>query len=1169
MDRARSGRLGSIVAVVIALVWWPGSAVVQPVVAAAVGWPPSSLVLSEVQTGGASASDEFVEIANQGPGAVDLAGLELVYATSSGSTVTRKATWASTTMLEPGRRVLVANAAGAYGATADLTYTGGFAATGGALGLRVVGGTVIDAVGWGDATSGFVERTAATAPPAGSSLERAPGGAGGNGWDTNDNAIDWFVQAVPSPQGLGASPVPAPGSTPDPTPAPTAVPTATASSTPTAVPTATPTVAPTTTPVPSATPAPTTTPPHVAIAVASARALPDDVDVTIEGTLTTGLGSLETGRSAFVQDDTGGIGLYLDATVVSALPAGTTVRLAGTLDTRFAQRVIRVDEAAIEAGGVTALPQALEIATGTAGEASEGSLVAITGIVDGAPGDLSDGLGLTVDDGSGPVKGVIGPDALGALAPRSGDRVVVRGPLGQRDSSGTGIEGYRVHATLAGDFTILAPPPTPAPTPTPTPAPTATATPSAGPSPVPSAKPSVSPTPSAAPTAPMPPAPVSLAAIRALTIGTVVSARGVVTAETGRTGTPLLLTIGDATAGIAVRLPADTVAPSRGTVIVVTGPLAAPYGQLEIRPAAGGIATNGAEGLPDPVAVGTGGLGEATDGRLLVVTGRLATKPTKAASGDLSLVLERPGEASVKVTSDSTSGITATAFQVGATYRIVGIGGQRASRSGALDGYRLWIRDVADIVKTADADPTASASPGSSGSPKPSASRSPSPKPTATIPTVTIAKARGLMDKKVAVVGIVTAPATLLDSSRRLIVVQDASGAIEVRLPDTTAQAVGTRLRVEGKVGRAYGAPRIAGDAVKRLGSAGVPAPVLLFGAPKEAHEWRLVTVRGRIDTVRKLGDRWRAELVVGRDRVVVVGQSGAGIPVASVQTGHLATVTGIVRRPYPSATDRRFGILPRSKADVRVDPGSSPGSGTRSAAGAGATGPGSVSGSSQAGTSPAPGMLVSAPDANLADLSTLAGRTVRVGGLVGELVPGGFTLDDGTATGPVVLEGAAADLLPLIEPGDAINVVGRIESTDRGWTVVVADPAGIVLAGDPVAPGASADTAGPGAATPSETAATRGDPRSAGMSSLPGIDAGIAGLGTLAALTAASVAVTVLRRRHLRRLLTARMAVRLAAFVGGTGSLDGPVPGPAATGQADRVGPRTATHDPRTIDRA
>ncbi len=60
---------------------------------AAVAWPPSTLVVSEVQTGGASASDEFVEIANQGAAPVDLLGLEVVYATSSGSTVTRKATW--------------------------------------------------------------------------------------------------------------------------------------------------------------------------------------------------------------------------------------------------------------------------------------------------------------------------------------------------------------------------------------------------------------------------------------------------------------------------------------------------------------------------------------------------------------------------------------------------------------------------------------------------------------------------------------------------------------------------------------------------------------------------------------------------------------------------------------------------------------------------------------------------------------------------------------------------------------------------------------------------------------------------------------------------------------------------------------------------------------------
>ena len=286
-----------------------------------------------------------------------------------------------------------------------------------------MGGTPIDAVGWGDAASGFVEGTSALAPPAGSSLERAPGGPAGNGWDTNDNALDWFVQAAPTPQGLGAAPVPAPGPTPtvEPTPTPTAVSTPTPTAVPTASPTETPgptvspTPGPTATPAPTATPSPTPIP--AAISVAAARALPDDAEATIEGTLTTALGALEAGRTAFVQDTTGGIGVYLDAAVVSAVPAGTTVRIAGTLGTRFAQRVLRADEADVVAGPIAELPSATSVATGSAGESHEGSLVTISGTVDAAPDALSDGLGLTVDDGSGPVRAVISPAALGALAP--------------------------------------------------------------------------------------------------------------------------------------------------------------------------------------------------------------------------------------------------------------------------------------------------------------------------------------------------------------------------------------------------------------------------------------------------------------------------------------------------------------------------------------------------------------------------------------------------------------------------------------------------------------------------------------------------------------------------------------------------------------------------------
>ena len=88
------------------------------------------------------------------PAPVDLAGLEVVYATSSGSTVTRKATWTTSTILEPGQARPGRERRGHRTPPwPTLTYSGGFAATGGAIALRVVGGATIDAVGWGDATT--------------------------------------------------------------------------------------------------------------------------------------------------------------------------------------------------------------------------------------------------------------------------------------------------------------------------------------------------------------------------------------------------------------------------------------------------------------------------------------------------------------------------------------------------------------------------------------------------------------------------------------------------------------------------------------------------------------------------------------------------------------------------------------------------------------------------------------------------------------------------------------------------------------------------------------------------------------------------------------------------------------------------------------------------------
>ena len=83
--------------------------------AATVSWSVSTgLLVAEVVTGGSSASDEYVELTNAGSVPADLAGLELVYVTSSGGTVTRKVSWTTSTRIDPGRHLLIANASGIW-----------------------------------------------------------------------------------------------------------------------------------------------------------------------------------------------------------------------------------------------------------------------------------------------------------------------------------------------------------------------------------------------------------------------------------------------------------------------------------------------------------------------------------------------------------------------------------------------------------------------------------------------------------------------------------------------------------------------------------------------------------------------------------------------------------------------------------------------------------------------------------------------------------------------------------------------------------------------------------------------------------------------------------------------------------------------------------------------
>ncbi len=680
----------------------------------------------------------------------------------------------------------------------------------------------------------------------------------------------------------------------------------------------------------------------------------------------------------------------------------------------------------------------------------------VAGTVTAPPDELADGLGVTIDDGSGPLRTVIGPNAVAGQTIRSGMRLVVTGPLGQHDSSGTGTSGYRVHATLPEDLDVDDPAPTttpsatasPSPTPIPsaTPLPTSTPRPTVAPTPTPNPTPTPTPTPTPSPTPVV--SPPTLASERSMAVGTPnVRAAGVVTIEAGRLGSPRLLAIGDASGGLVVRLPEGVSGFSRGTIVEVTGTLAAPYGQLEIRPAASGIASTGTGALPTSLPVPPDGLSEATEARLVTATGRLVDKPKKTAGGDVTIVLERDGQAPVKVSADASSGLKPGSFKVGSTYRMVGVAGQRATRSGALDGYRMWIRDARDVTLVASPTPKAAPSHGPA-SPGPSSSST---------SALAISAARHVTGRPVVIEAIVTAPGTLLDATGRRIVVQDGSGALEVTVPTgDTAPPVGSRVRVEGVMGVAYGAPRLKGDRIELVGSATVPAPLALHAAPTDAHEWRLVTISGPIESVHKLGDRWRAEIRVGSHLVPVIGQPGSGIAVTAVVEGRVATVTGIVRRPYPTATDRRFSILPRFPADVRLGQASEPAAGPGAASSSGgpvATSYGTKGAAAGPESSAAP---TGAIDADLVDLASYAGALVRVGGLVVALEAGGFTLDDGTSVGRVVLTGDAVAQLALIEPDDALNAIGRVEMTKEGPVVLVDTPAAISFAGDPVPAAAS-----------------------------------------------------------------------------------------------------------------
>jgi hypothetical protein len=160
----------------------------------------SAIRINEFSTGTTGVpTDEFVELVNAGPQAVDLSSYRLVYRSAAGTNDASLGTLPDGTILAPGAFFLFGGAGYAGAHPADRTFNISPSAAGGGLGLRDASGLLVDSVAWGTATNAFIEGTIAPAP----ATTAAPGRSDArhpDGHDTNDNGAD-FSEGDPTPGG--------------------------------------------------------------------------------------------------------------------------------------------------------------------------------------------------------------------------------------------------------------------------------------------------------------------------------------------------------------------------------------------------------------------------------------------------------------------------------------------------------------------------------------------------------------------------------------------------------------------------------------------------------------------------------------------------------------------------------------------------------------------------------------------------------------------------------------------------------------------------------------------------------------------------------------------------------------------------------------------------------
>jgi hypothetical protein len=166
------------------------------------------LLISELQVAASdSASNEFVELYNPTATAIDLKGWKLQYHSASTTKDCSDANWTTkltfaTGSVAPHSFYLLSSTG--YLTTADNHFASGLASAG-SLRLLDASAATADTLAWGAGECG--EGKPASVPAAGHSLERRPGHdaeAGGNAYDTGDNAADFAPRQTPDPQSTAA-----------------------------------------------------------------------------------------------------------------------------------------------------------------------------------------------------------------------------------------------------------------------------------------------------------------------------------------------------------------------------------------------------------------------------------------------------------------------------------------------------------------------------------------------------------------------------------------------------------------------------------------------------------------------------------------------------------------------------------------------------------------------------------------------------------------------------------------------------------------------------------------------------------------------------------------------------------------------------------------------------